>query len=568
MFNNYKNKIRLSHLLILIAALIIYSCKKADVIGEDPYAGGKQPLGITFDNALPDPELATQGSVVTVFVRGVKKYESDYKFFVNEIEAKVLNLTDSTARIQVPDNASTGGLSIVTKEQTFFGPVLKIEGKVTIDDSFISNGASYRDNTGNTITTSIYDIVGLANGNSIVAGGFNNFDNRWTEKVPNGGLAQIDLNGAYVAPVSNDASSITFGKGVNGAVTSAIRLTTGVNSGKFIISGLFSSFNSTRSNRNNINCITRLNANGTLDSTIIDVVNPTPNEVNKNRDTIPTFNGGVDGVISKSFVYGDRLYVVGSFKNYVRRFYERSTYDTKRFDLIKMNQMACLKINQSNPVDEGDLDLTFHYNPSTKQSPAGGNGSVIDAIQQPDGKLVLVGSFTTFNGVTANHIVRINLDGTIDPSFNVGVGADGDIVSITYNATTGKILVTGLFKNFGGTAKQGLAMIDPNGSLTSTFNFGAITLGIPTFAGQLNNGRIIVSGSFKTYNGIIRQGFMILNPDGSLAPGYNNTGQFIGTIYKMIEATSGTNTKVTLVGYISRFDNRSFKSILRITLKN
>ncbi len=563
MFNNYKN----TSLLMLLLALTLYSCKKADVIGEDPYAGGKQPLGIKFDNVLPDPSLATQGSEVMIFVRGVKKYESSYKFYVNEVEATVLKLTDSTALIKVPDNASTGGLSVVTSEQTFFGPVLKIDGKVSVDDSFQTNGASYRDNSGNIGNAPIYDIAALPNGNSFVAGAFNNFDNRWTEKVPNGGIAQIDPNGAYLAPVAGDATSVNFGKGTNGTLTSIVRLTSGNNSGKYIVTGSFSSFNSTRPNRFNIFGVTRLNSNGTLDSTVIDVINPTPNDLKKNRDTVPTFNGGVNGFVRKSFVFGDRLYLIGSFEYYVRRFYERSTYDTKVLDIIKMNQMASLKINQANPVDEGDLDLTFHYNPATKQSPAAGNGSIYDAIQQPDGKMVLVGSFTTFNGVPAKRIVRINLDGSVDQSFNVGSGADEIINTITYNATTNKILVSGLFKNFNGSPKQGVAMLDLDGSLTTTFNFGTVTLGIPTYAGQLNNGKIIVAGSFKTYNGVIRQGFMIINADGSLAPGYNNTGQFIGSITKIIETPSGVNTKVTLVGFISRFDNRTFRSILRITLK-
>ncbi|MBB2144497.1 DUF5008 domain-containing protein [Pedobacter sp. LMG 31464] len=567
MFNNYKNITRLSSALILLMALTIYSCKKKEVIGEDPYAGGKQPLGIKFDNTLPDPALATQGSEVTVFVRGVKKYENDYKFYVNEIEATVLNLTDSTIRIVVPTNASTGGLSVVTKEQTFFGPVLNIDGKVSIDNTFQTNGATYRDNNANIYVSSINDISTLANGNSFVVGSFNNFDNRWTEKIPNGAIAQIDPNGTYIAPVPSDVNSVNFGKGANGVINTVTRLTNGANNGKYIVSGDFTSFNSTRPNRINISGITRLNSNGTLDSTVIDVINPTPNVLSKNRDTVPSFNGGVIGSIKKSFVFGDRVYIVGSFQYYVRRFYERSTYDTKIGDVVKMNQMACLKINEANPVDEGDLDLTFHYNSTTKQSPAAGNGSIRDAIQLPDGKLVLVGEFTTFNGQPANHIVRINLDGSVDASFNTGSGADNDISSITYNATTNKIMVAGLFKNFNGSAKQGVAMLELNGSLTPTFNFGTITTGTPTYAGQLNSGKIIVSGSFKTYNGIVRQGFMIINADGSLAAGYNNTGQFIGNIYKMIETTSGVNTKVTLVGFFARFDNKTFKSILRITLK-
>ncbi|MDQ8006694.1 MAG: DUF5008 domain-containing protein [Pedobacter sp.] len=564
-FNINTIAISLTRVMAVLLILAVFSCKKGEIIGEDPYAGGKQALGIKFDNVMPDPELAIQGSEVKIFVRGLKKFENKFKLYVNEIEATVVSFTDSTAVIKVPDNASTGGLSVYAENQTFFGPVLKIDGRVSIDATFSSNGATFRGSSGGISSATIYDIATLPNGNSFLVGSFNNFDNRWTEKIPNGGIAQISSTGAYVVPA---ADAIDFGKGANGPLRSIIRLTSGPHNGKYIVSGLFSSYNSTRSNRLNINGITRLNANGTLDSTMIDVINPTPNEVRKNRDTIPSFNGGVDGTIVKSFVFGDRLYAVGNFQNYVRRFYERSTYDTKVLDLIKMRQMVCLKINQTNSADEGDLDLNFHYDPLTKQSPIGANGAINDAIQLPNGKLVLVGAFTTFNGVPANRIVCINLDGSVDQTFSVGNGADQEIVGVTYNAVTNKILVSGLFRKMAGADRQGVAMLDANGSLTTAFNFGTLTEGVATYAGQLNGGKVIVSGTFKTYNGVIRQGFMILNSDGSLAAGYNNTGQFTGAIEKIVETTSGATTRVTLIGTIIRFDSTSFKGILRILIRN
>ena len=44
-------------------------------------------------------------------------------------------------------------------------------------------------------------------------------------------------------------------------------------------------------------------------------------------------------------------------------------------------------------------------------------------MQQPDGKIVLFGNFTQYNGVIVNRIVRLNIDGSIDNSFNsAGVG--------------------------------------------------------------------------------------------------------------------------------------------------
>lgn len=553
---NHNKIFRLGQILIAFLVIITFSCKKKEIIGENPYAGGKEALGIKFDKALPDPELASQGSEVDVLVRGLKKYEGDNpKFYVNETEAVILAFTDSTARIKVPENASTGGLSIVVKGQTFFGPVLRIDGKVSIDATFHTNGS---DNT-------IYDVIRQPNSNYILAGAFRNFDNKATEALPNGGIVQINNSASYVGP---DASFNT-GKGANGVLNSIIKLTSGPYNGKYIVAGSFSSYNSTRSNRINISGITRLNSNGSLDTVVYDVINPTPNNIKKNRDTVPRFNGGVTGTIRKAFVYGDRVYVVGNFSNYVRNFYERSTYDFKVKDFTKMNQMVCMKINQTDTLMEGSMDSTFHFNPVTKQSPSGGNGYISDAIQQADGKLIIVGSFTTFNDMPAKRIVRINLDGSVDNTFNAGSGADDDITAITYNATTNKIIVCGLFKNFNGSAQSGVAMLEADGSLSTGFNFGTMGSGIANFAAQLNNGKIIVSGNFNSYNNVIRQGFMILNPDGQLAPGYNNTGLFQGQIFKMIETTSGLgNPAVILMGKISRFDNKSFGNIVRVELKN
>lgn len=532
---------RLSQLVLVLLVLGLYSCKK-EIIGENPYGGGKQPLGIKFGTGLPDPETATPGSEVNVNIRGLKKFENNYKFYVNEVEATVVSFTDSTARIKVPNDASSGGMSVISQGQTFFGPLLRIDGKTSIDGSFQALVGS---------NSTIYDILRLPNSNYLLGGSFNDFDNKGSVKLPIGGIAQITSQGVY-------AASLNFGKGALGSILSVNRL----NNGKFLISGSFASFNSTRGKRININGITTLNSDGTLDSTIIDVINPTPNDFKKNKDTVPTFNGGVDGLIRKSFVFNDRIYAVGTFENYGRVFYDRSTYDTKVLDKTRIKQMVCMKL-------DGAMDSTFHFDKVTKQSPAAGNGDIYDAIQQADGKLILVGSFSTFNGIAANHIVRINLDGSVDQSFKAGAAADNNITSITYNAVTDKILITGTFNTYGGVAKKAVALLNADGSLDNSFNFGAIAGGTATYGAQLNNGKVIVSGSFKTYNNVIRQGFMVLNPDASLAAGYNNTGQFIGQIFKMIETTSSFgNPAVILVGAIERFDNKKFGNIVRVELKN
>ncbi|MCZ4244862.1 DUF5008 domain-containing protein [Pedobacter punctiformis] len=534
---NHKNFVSQTMVLMLFLTLAIFSCKKQELIGEDPYAGGKQPLGIKFSADVPDPEIGTQGGEVNVNVRGLLKYKDKFKFLINEVEATVLALTDSTIRVKIPDNASTGGFSVMLDGQTFFGPNFTIDGKVSLDGSFLAvNGSN----------GSIYDILKLPTSNYFLGGSFTDFDNKATAKVPIGGVAQITAQGAY-------ASTLNFGKGANGVVYSVNRLP----NGQYIIAGLFGNFN----NRKNINSITRLNSDGTLDSTIIQVINPTPLEIRKNVDTVPTFNGGVDGVIRKTFVQNNMITIVGTFQYYARYFYERSTYDNKVLDATRMRQLVRVKI-------DGTMDSTFNFDPAVRQSYAGGNGAINDAFMQPDGKIVIVGSFTTFNGSPANHIARINTDGTLDASFNAGAGTNDDITSITYNSVTQKIIISGLFNSYNGTSRSGVAMLNANGSIDNSFSFSNLSGGVPTFASQLDNGKIIVSGQFNKYNDVVRQGFMVLNADGKLASGYNNSGAFQGQIYRMVETTSSLgNPAVILTGFISKFDNKKVGNIVRVELK-
>jgi hypothetical protein len=66
------------------------------------------------------------------------------------------------------------------------------------------------------------------------------------------------------------------------------------------------------------------------------------------------------------------------------------------------------------------------------------NGTVNVVVTQPDGKILLGGSFTSVLGVARNRIARLNPDGTLDTAFNpnanstvsaIAVQADGKILA-------------------------------------------------------------------------------------------------------------------------------------------
>ena len=64
---------------------------------------------------------------------------------------------------------------------------------------------------------------------------------------------------------------------------------------------------------------------------------------------------------------------------------------------------------------------------------------------QPDGKILIGGNFSTFNGVTTQgSLIRLNDNGTTDLTFNGGLPTVfGEVYSIS-QTSTGKIIVGGL----------------------------------------------------------------------------------------------------------------------------
>jgi hypothetical protein len=188
---------------------------------------------------------------------------------------------------------------------------------------------------------------------------------------------------------------------------------------------------------------------------------------------------------------------------------------------------------------------------------------------QEDGKLVMVGNFTQYDGETVNNIVRLNADGSIDRSFKVGNGSDNPIASIKYDKITKHYLLAGRFRYFNGEPHSGLVMLNDDGSVVESFKPSPMgSNDVYLYAQQLSNGLIIVSGFFKTYNGVQRGDFMVLDLTGKLAQGYNTTGNFNGVIFRGLETKNSLGqTTMMLMGNFSKFDEQSMGNITRIVLK-
>jgi uncharacterized delta-60 repeat protein len=151
---------------------------------------------------------------------------------------------------------------------------------------------------------------------------------------------------------------------------------------------------------------------------------------------------------------------------------------------------------------------------------------------QGDGKIVIGGYFTTVQGVSRNLIARLNADGSLDTSFNPGSGAtdiiaggiDGNVTPFVFWVAVqgdGKILATGNFRNYNGSSSVGIVRINPDGSRDTSFNVGG---GLDSWGRHITlmgNGQILVSGWFTQYNGRSFNRIARINADGSPDGSFN-----------------------------------------------
>ncbi len=128
-------------------------------------------------------------------------------------------------------------------------------------------------------------------------------------------------------------------------------------------------------------------------------------------------------------------------------------------------------------------------------------------VVQKDGKVVIGGEFSSVGGVNRNGIARLNEDGSLDSSFNPGRGVDGlfpGVYAVAMSAD-GKILAGGRFSVFNGMNQGGVVRLNGDGSLDKTF--GSISIQAPPGSGEIHavalqsDDKILIGGDFTNVGG-------------------------------------------------------------------
>lgn len=414
--------------------------------------------------------LNTDGSLDAGFVTGTSLSGAIYAIEV-DADDKILAGGDftsfgATGRNRIIRLQSNGALDASFNPGSGANNIVraimrKSDGKITVGGSFTNfagSGVNYltqlnadgtRDLGFNTAVgpdSGVYSISLLPTNNLAIAGAFNSF----------AGMSKSGI----------------IGISANGSVDGNFNPTTGVSDpvdvliiqgdGKAIIGGNFQSFNNQQRND-----LVRVNADGTIDMSFI-------------------AGTGSNGSVRALAIQPDaKILVGGSFTQY---------NGLPRGGVVRLNS-------------DGSVDASF--------ANTVGTADAVNAIAvQPNGKVIVAGSFISFNNTVRNRIVRLNVDGTLDESFAVGAGPNGSIESVIV-LVDGKILVGGAFTSFNAIPNGNIVRLNADGSLDNTFSAGTGANGGVNELILQSDGKILIGGSFSFYNGATAMRLARLNADGS-----------------------------------------------------
>jgi uncharacterized delta-60 repeat protein len=249
----------------------------------------------------------------------------------------------------------------------------------------------------------------------------------------------------------------------------------------------------------------------------------------------------------------------------------------------------------------GLLDTNFNVG-------SGANDSIHCLVLQPDGKILLGGLFSSFNGVPDRHILRLSPDGRLDVPFAMqppgrvhalALQSDGKILMAgetmldkrplthvvrlnaagqreggwglhtTLNAEIrtlaiqpdGRIVAGGSFTSVSGNNLRRLMRLNGNGTVDNGFDIGDGASGTVWSVAIQPDGKILAAGSFDRFHGQEAGHLVRLNPDGSPDPGFKNKPGTDGDILAVALQKDG---KILIGGKFATVDGLACPHVARL----
>lgn len=201
---------------------------------------------------------------------------------------------------------------------------------------------------------------------------------------------------------------------------------------------------------------------------------------------------------------------------------------------------------------------------------AGGEDpAVFDLARQPDGKILVAGQFATMNGASRSGIARLNADGSVDPGFNHGAGTNDAVYAVVVQPD-GKVVIGGSFTAVNGVAREYLARLNADGSLDTTFtgpNFAdASGWWVQSLALQ-PDGKILVGGDFYFSGTFYKASLCRVTATGALDSAFSgifagaDRDDYLPAVMSILVQGDG---KIVIAGDFTSFNDRARGGLARL----
>lgn len=388
------------------------------------------------------------------------------------------NCSNGTYSVVAQNATSSGVRGVTVTEQDGAGNVTTLGRTFQYAQSIETNGQ---------VLTMIVD----SDGARYIGG---NFTHVATSREPY--FVKLTASGAK-------SSDFTLGSGFNGQVKGAARL----NDGSLIVVGDFTRYRGQVANR-----VAKIDATGTLDTTFnpqtgANGANATVSAVAVTGNSIflggafTQYRGTTANYVTRLDLTGakDATFSPTSGANGTNA--AVNALATDGLSLFMGGAFTQYRGGAANRLAEvtldGALDTTF--NPAS-----GGNGAsdVVNALATDGASLFVGGAFTQIRGATANRLAKVDLAGSLDTTFNPAIGFNGTNNTVNSLSLDGSYLYAGgAFTQYRSTAANYLLKVDLDGAKDTTFNPNS---GVNGVNGAVNSvfasgGVVYAGGAFTLY---------------------------------------------------------------------
>jgi uncharacterized delta-60 repeat protein len=379
---------------------------------------------------------------------------------------------------------------------TTYNRIMRLNSNGSVDSTF---------NVGTGFDNTVNSLLIQNDGKIVVAGNFANYNGFASNRI-----VRINTDGSY-------DSSLAVGTGFN-ATVNTICLS---QDNKIFVGGNFTTYNGVTKNR-----LVKLNLDGTVDN--IFAIGTGFNSLVSKVLCLPDGNIAVLG----SFSTYNGSYQFNTIKlNSLGNKIANSVFSNSSFkDIFIQNDGKYIVVGDFSSIENTVINSISRLNSDESVDTSFAIGVGFNYIankvkQQSDGKILVCGSFTLYNNIPLKYFARLNQDGSIDSSFNVsGTGFDREVKNFQIQPD-GKIIAVGYFTSFNGIAANGIVRLNLDGTLDTTFVTGTGFDNVVNDVALQADGKIIVAGLFTIYNSFGVNKVIRLNPDGSINFSYSVTDE-------------------------------------------